>query len=190
MFIIPTIQAKINTFVRVSQNFIHFFFQCKRRCVKLFGPLFDDLFCLFVSAVVDDWHTFFDDPGLFPCDLFDRISEDLRVIQADRSDHRRDRMFDRVGRIESSAKTGLQNHVFCLFFLKSNHGNRIEQLKISCMRQSVFYHAVNGCLYFLIRFQKKLVADRYIVDLETFVDPNQMRRGKKGGLFACQCQHL
>ena len=72
------------------------------------------------------------------------------MVEADRREHRRDRVLDQIRRIQPSAKPGLQHEVLDLLPLKDQKPCRKEQLKISRMCKSVRHHRID-CLFYLLK---------------------------------------
>ena len=189
MFIIPTIQVKINAFVRLKENFTHGRIDRISRASQLFGPGEDDFFGLGRTSVIDHRHAGLDDAGLLKGDLLDGIAQDLRVIQADRRDDRRQRMLHGVGGIEAAAQAGLQHHILGFQLLKEHHGHAEEQFKVGRMRKAVRLHA----LYHIENLQKSgekfLIGNHLVVDLEALVDLHQMGGCKEGCPLSRLGQH-
>ena len=171
-------EGKINAFSCISLHLIHILGQCKCRGTQFFCPFFDHFGGFRLVSVIDHRNLRFDDSRLLSGNFSDSISQIFHVIQADRCDNACQRTVYRVRRIQSSAKSRLQNHIIHICFFKDHHTHQKQCLKIARVIQSVFLCLSDNRLYFFKSLHKLFVGDHLSVDLKTFVDLYQMRRSK------------
>ena len=176
--IILTMKGKINALSCIFLHFIHVLGQCKCRGTQFVGTFFNHFGSLRLMSVIDHRNLWFDDSCLFTGNFSDGVSQIFHMIQTDRSNDACQRMIYSVGRIQSSTKAGLQNHIIHICFFKNNHSHQKQCLKIARVIQSVFLCLFNNLLYFFKSFYKPFIGNHLSVDLKTFIDLYQMWRSK------------
>ena len=143
------------------------------------------------GSVVDHRTAFLDDPCFFSGNQRVRVSQILRMVQADRRDHAHQRFFNHIRSVEPPSQAGFQHRVFHPVFVEQIHSHQEQKFKKGRMGKSIrtlLKERMHRLHHGLESFQEQLVRNHFLVHLKPFVDHRQMRGGKKSGLLARRFQ--
>jgi hypothetical protein len=118
-----------------------------------------------------------EDPHFFTCNLADRVTEKLLVIERDVSNHADPRLHN-VGGIEPPAHAHFEHrdlHAFSRKMLEGDRGHHLE--KTGMPREfSPLHQLLGGSIHFAMKPGEIVVADLLLVHPDALVDAHQMRR--------------
>ena len=120
-----------------------------------------------------------DDPGFFPGDFFQRVSQPFLMVVPDRGEHGNDGR-DGIGRIQPSAEAGLEHDQFAIVLLEMIQGQRGRNFKKCRMRVPSADHLSNG----VETVRHFRLPDHFAVYANAFAVADEVRGGEETGAIA------
>ena len=152
---------------------------------ELLRPAAEYFGSLRIGVIVDQRHTGFHDPGLFPGDFRYGVPEVLHVVKANGGDHCEAGVLDAVRGVQPSAETCLKDDPVCGELPDQHRENEKDGLKISRDRPTPERKVRFRTAHRPVGGEKGLVAYRNAVEGKALRDLYQMGRGENGRGFAC-----
>ena len=131
-----------------------------------------------------DRAAFFDDARLFPCDLRERVAQQLHVIHRDAGDDRAERLCDDVGRVKPPAEPDFEHDDVAFLAAEDLKADRGDQLKLG----RLVFHSVGIGAHGFGRACQHVVGHGLTVDGNAFVEGADIRGGEAAHTIACRAQ--